>query len=271
MRSIPLRLSAHEARDVRRGLMFVVWGALGLGVWWWSPWSPDAIARPTTLRAWGFPHLALRAYEDLGGGLAPADTRAEALWRGASLAAGDLDDPNKAIELLRALVNRHPRSPRALAAWDWLATLYDLRSRDPLRAAECWQAGAELAPTDPGSPARWLRAGLAFARAREPERAESALRLATRWAESAPEAWLALGELLLPRDPVAAGEAFQRALANNATGTTATLARLGVVTALERADRHEAALSQVEAYIELGDADGALLARKRRLEERSSP
>lgn len=271
MRTLPLRLSAEEARHVRRGVVLVLWGALALVGWWWSPWSPDAIDRPSTLIAWGFPHLALRAYEDLGRGFAPADTRAEALWRGAHLAAGDLEDPQKAIELLRELVVRYPQSARLAVAHEQLATLYDLRKRDSLRAAESWQSAAEAAPDAPEAPARWLAAGQSFARAHEPARAEFALRRAAMGPTAAPEAWLTLGQVLLPSAPISAYDAFESALKSGAEGTTASMSRLGLVTALERQDNASRALAMVEAQIERGDRDSSLLLRQRRLLSRSTP
>lgn len=267
--SLPLRLSADEARYVLRGVAVVAFGILGLGAFWLSPLSPEAIDRPALMLGWGFPNLAFQGWVELGRGLAPEGTRAEALWRAANLAATDLDNPQGAVELLRELAAEHPDHPRAVPARERLAGLYAGALRDPLRAAETWAALAESRPGEAGY--WWLEAGLSYARANQPDRARTALRAAAVFPEVAVDAWLALGSMLLTEAPEEARDAFDQALSAGAAGSEASLARLGVATALERLDRRDEALAELESALAAGDGDEAIRLRARLLRARTEP
>lgn len=270
-RRLPPRLSAAETLYLVRGLRPVVAIALLAGGFWLSPWSPDAVDRPAMLAGWGFPNLAVSAYADLAHGWGPEDARAEALWRGASLAALDLGDPQRAMSMLRELVNRHPAHPRAPEAYARLATLYDLELRDPLRAAEQWSEAAKAAPEDARAGRWWLEAGLAFDRAALPDRAELALRTAAVYPDQAVRAWLALGRMKLVVAPAMAYACYDTALRDGATGEDARLARLGMATALERLDQRDVALAELDSAADAGVDDASLRLRRQRLRARTSP
>lgn len=271
-RGLPLRLSADEARYVLRGAGVVAFGVLGLGAFWLSPWSPEAIDRPALMLGWGFPNLALQSWVDLAHGLAPAGTRAEALWRAANLAATDLDRPQQAVDLLRELITAYPDHPRATEARDRLASLYAGALRDPVRAGETWEEAAQTAPKDFEAGHWLLEAGQSYARANLPDRAEPVLRRAAATDPAqAVEAWLALGNILLLSDAQGADTAFQEALRAGASGDEASLAILGSATALERLNRREEALNTLKSAIAAGDDDEAIRNRVRLLSARDDP
>jgi len=242
--------------------------AFGLLVCWlFGPWSPDAAERPALIVALGFPNLGLASYEGLATGLAPESTQGEVLWRAANLAATDLDDRQHAIELLRRLVAEHPAHPRVPEALDMLGTLYERAMDDPLRAGESWAAAAQAAPDAPEAGPRWLRAGEAYTRARQPEHAEAALKAATGFTGVAVDAWLALGDLRIKPDPAGALVAYQAALSAGAKGRRASLAHLGVATALERQDKKDEALQELQGTVAVGDGDDAIRQRIKLLQE----
>lgn len=271
-RGIPLRLTADEARYVLRGATVVAFGVLGLGAFWLSPWSPEAVDRPALMLGWGFPNLAFQGWVDLSQSWAPAGTRAEALWRAANLAATDLERPQAAVELLRELVDEHPRHVRNAEARDRLASLYAGALRDPRRAAETWQAAAEAFPKDFDAGRWWLEAGLSYARADAPELASAALRRAAEVEPAlAVDAWLALGNTLLSDDPEGAAEAYAEADRAGASGGEASLAALGAATALERLGRRDEALETLENAIAAGYGDEAVQLRARLLRDRTDP
>lgn len=270
-RGLPLRLTPDEARYVTRGVTFVALCVLGVGAFWLSPWSPEAVDRPALLWGWGFRNLALEAWIQLAHGYASPDTRAEALWRAANLAAIDLEQPQRAVELLRELIRTYPEHTRALEAQERLAALYAGALRDPERAAETWQQAAERYPDSPAAGQWWFEAGISYARAQNDERSAEALRQATRHPEVAVDAWLALGSALLAEEPSEAVEAFEHALGAGASGGEASLAHLGAATALERQDRLEDALAELERARRDGDADDAIEQRIALLKERLAP
>ena len=257
----PLRLTAAESRYVLRGAAAVALVILGLAAFWLSPWSPEALDRPALLVAVGLPNLGLSAYDSLAHGPARSATRAEALWRGGNLAATDLDAPQRAVDLLRELTESYPSSPRVPDAWERLAAIYARSLQDPVRASEAWLAGAAAAPADPRVGDWQLEAGLALQRADQPARAAEALRAATAHPEVAVQAWLALGDVLLTDQASDARIAYQAALTAGAKGSDATLARLGMATALERLDRRDEALDELETAQAVGDGDDAIRLR----------
>ncbi len=271
-RGLPLRLTPDEARYVLRGAGVVAFGILGLGAFWLSPWSPEAIDRPALMLGWGFPNLAYQEWVDLSESVAPEDTRVEALWRAANLAATDLERPQAAVELLRQLVDQHPRHSRAPEAQDRLASLYAGALRDPVRAAETWVRAAETWPDDFEAGRWWLAAGQSYARGGHPERAAPALRRAAEVDPAlAVDAWLALGTALLEEDPEGAAESFQAALQGGASGEEASLAALGAATALERLGRSDEAREILDDAIAAGDGDEAVRLRARLLSQRETP
>lgn len=270
-RGLPLRLTPDEARYVTRGASVVAFSVLSVGAFWLSPWSPEAVDRPALLWGWGFPNLAFEAWVQLAHGYAAPDTRAEALWRAANLAAIDLQLPQSAVELLRELIRTYPDHPRAPEARERLAALYAGVLRDPTRAAETWEAAADEDPKAAAAGDWYLEAGISYARANNPERSEAALRAATAYPEVAVDAWLALGSALLAEEPDEAHEAFRHALGAGASGDEASLAHLGSATALEREDRLEEALAELERARDDGDADASIEQRIRLLKERTGP
>lgn len=257
----PLRLTAAESRTLFRGVGGVAVGVLLCGAFWWSPWAPGALDRPAVLVEMGLPNLGLAAYESLAHGPVGAQTRAEALWRAGNLAATDLDSASQAVTLLRELVETCPDSPRVPDALERLATIYSRANGDHLRAAESWLAAVAAAPEHARVGGWLLEAGLGFRRAKQPLRAEEALRSATGHPEVAVAAWLALGDVLLADQATEARVAYQAALSAGAQGSDATLAVLGMATALERLDRRDEALDELRGACAVGDCDAAIRLR----------
>lgn len=267
-RGLPLRLTADEARYVTRGASAVALAVLSVGAFWLSPWSPEAVDRPALLWGWGFPNLAYEGWVQLAHGYAAPDTRAEALWRAANLAAIDLQLPGAAVEHLRELIRTYPEHPRVPEARERLAALYAGALREPRLAASTWEAAAAEDPRAPAAGEWWLEAGISYARAGEPEDSERALRAATAYPQVAVDAWLALGSALLADEPDQAEDAFEQAIRAGAAGGEASLARLGVATALERDGRPEDALAALTQARVDGDQDEAIEQRIRLLKER---
>ena len=267
---LPPRLPVSETRFLSRGLLVVMGVAIAGVSLWWSPWSPAAVERPAMLATAGFPNLALDAYVDLAHGWATEDTRAEALWRAGNLAAVDLRDPQRAVELFRELASDYPANAHTADARARLATLYALHLHDPLRAAESWEAAAAAGPDGPEAGERLLNAGLAFAEVGLTDRAELCLRGAAERPSLAVDAWLALGRVRLKERPAEAYAAYDAALRAGASGDDASLARLGLATALERMDRLDAALAELDEAAREGDDDDVLRRRRNRLRSRSA-
>ena len=267
-RGLPLRLTADEARYVTRGASVVAFAVLSVGAFWLSPWSPEAVDRPALLWGWGFPNLAYEGWVQLAHGYASPDTRAEALWRAANLAAIDLQLPNAAVEHLRELIRTYPDHSRVPEARERLAALYAGALRQPRLAAATWEAAAAAEPKAAAAGEWWLEAGISYARAADDGDSERALRAATAHPEVAVDAWLALGSALLAEEPDQAKDAFDQALTAGAAGAEASLAHLGAATALERDERLEDALAELERAKADGDADEAIEQRIALLKER---
>lgn len=252
-------------------------GVAGVGVvvalcavYWLSPWSPEAIDRPALLLGWGFPHLALQAWENMGDGPGPEGVQAEALWRASLVATAELDDNQRAIELLRQLVADHPTHPRAPQAYARLASLYERAQGDDLRAAEAWQQAADAAPSLPESGRRYMLAGRAWQRGGQRERAQAAFQAATQRPDVAVVAWLALGTLQLQGDPRAAYAACQSAIKAGAADADLSSAWLCSASALEREGRLDDALDLLLQVEQDGKADDAISQRIHLLEQRTS-
>lgn len=266
------KLSPHLTLEVRylgRGVVGVMGAGLMIGGWWHSPWSPHALQAPAELAAAGDPEGAVEAYTALAEGWATRSTRTEAIWRASEVAAVELDAPNRALELLQTYLSLEPSPAEAARAWERLGGLYAQRLGDPARAAEAWETAAGLEPESPRA-ARWLLdAGLARVELGDTEAADRDLRAATADASLATDAWLALGRLDLGADPATAYESYDRALQSAGRDeATASLARLGMATALERLDGPDAALAVVDNAINEGDGDAALERRRSRLMQR---
>ncbi len=257
----PVAPRAVLARVVLAALVVV---AAGLA-WWRSAWSPAALDRPARLAAAGRVAEAADAYADLAAGSGPASVREEAAWRAAALTAVDLDDPLRARVRLQRYLDAWPRGPHAADALAALGELYRRRLADPAEAARWWSRAAEVAPTDPRAGRWWLEAGRALAAADLDDEALAALDRAAEHAEVAAAARIATGRLLLDRDAARAYEAFDEALTDARDDYQDDIARLGLVTALERMERRDSALAELDEAVAEGDADEALERRWRRL------
>jgi len=252
-------LSRRELRFATRGALGV--GAVGLLVaaFWLSPWSPGALEHAAQLAAMGDTDQAIDVYLDVANGPAFAGTQRDARWSAAWLASVDDGDPQRALLLLRDYATRYPADPHAAQAWERLATLYRLHMHDPVRAAQAWDHAAAVSLSSPDAH-RWkLEAGLAWIDAEQPERALVSLRAAAINPAQAPAAWLAMGRLQLSQDPAAAYDAYSKALTTSACEADASLARLGVATALESLDKVDQALAELDA----GDRQDPALQRRR--------
>lgn len=260
-------LSSREFRFLGSGLAAAVALSGALVGFWASPWSPGALDRPALMVASGDASGAAASFERLARGWGPESTREEAFWRLTLLTTVELDQPQRGAELLREYMEIWPASVHEAEALARLGVLYSQRMDDPVRAAESWQAAAAAAPDSPEA-GRWLlQAGRALARAEQPDLAEPVLLAATAYPGAAPAAWLALGHIHLTEDPATAYEQFDAALRAAGNGPEGRLARLGLATALERLERRDAALAEVDEALAEGDPDPALERRQQRLRQ----
>ena len=252
-------LSRRELRFATGGALSVAAAGLLGAALWLSPWSPSALDRAADLAARGDTDAAIQVYLEVAHGPGFASTCKQALWQAAWLASVDTDAPQRGVELLRDFTARYPADPLAAQAWDRLGTMYSLYQGDAVRAAEAWEQAAAVSPALPDA-GRWLvDAGLAYADAALVERADRALSTATAYPDHAVAAHLALGRLHLASDPATAYDHYGAALGLARTEEDASLARLGVASALESLDRVDQALAELEG----GDQDDAALNRRR--------
>jgi tetratricopeptide (TPR) repeat protein len=234
---------------------------------WSSPYSPVALDRPAALVATGDVTQAAAAYDALAQSGASVETRREAAWRSAQLAALDASDPIDAVAQLERYLNEWSDGTRAADAWALMAGVYASELNDPLQAASCWEQAAHLNPAH-GDAGRWLlESGKTFARHVQLVPAERVLMLATAYPDQSGSAWLALARMRLSEDPASAYAAYDsaaRAIGPSSAG--AALARLGMATALERLEGRQAALAQLDESLAEGEVmDRSLLRRRQRL------
>lgn len=234
---------------------------------WQSPLSPVALDRPAALVAQGDVAGAAAAYDALAHSRASVETRREAAWRAAQLAALDGHDPQEAIARLQGFLDSYDDVAHSADAWALMAGLYATDLVQPTQAATAWERAASLDPRHPDA-GRWLlEAGKTWARAERAESAERALALATAYPAQSGSAWLALARMRLSTDPAASYDAYDSAFrAVQADTAGAALARLGMATALERLEGREAALAQLDEALAEGDLlDRSLMRRRQRL------
>lgn len=256
----------HEVRFLGRGVVGVIGAGLVLGGLWHSPWSPAALQGPAELAAAGDPEGAIAAYLELAQGWGPADIRTEAAWRAAEVATIELDAPVRAVELLQTFIALGPEPTKAALAWERLGGLYAHHLGDLEHAALAWETAARLDPENPAVGRWYMGAGLMRMELGDKTGADADLRAATAIAAVATDAWLALGRKDLAEDPATAYESYDHALQSAGKDeATASLARLGMATALERLDGPDAALAEVDDAINEGDGDAALERRRSRL------
>ena len=240
-------------------------------VFWTSSLSPVAAHRTAVQAVRGDVEGAVAAYIDQADSFSSVQRRGEALWRAAVLSHVSLSDTASTVDLLEQLIERFPEHPRAVDAHARIAMIQRHHDGDPIRAGMRWVAAASIDPAhvDAG---RWmLDAGLAFADAGDLDSALSALRIAAARPDQAVAAHLAAGRIHLQRDPAQAYSDYDAAFRAGAEGESRRLAHLGMATALEYLDRHEAALAELDEALEFGDTDAALLRRRNRLRARRTP
>lgn len=139
----------------------------GLGVLL-GPWSPLVTDGAAARYAAGDLKGAATAWETAANAWMSADARASAAWH-AGLVRLQLDDALGAARAMRQSMELEPdRETRATRRRE-LASLYERRLQDPVRAAEMY----ELAARD-GEASGWLAAGEAWRRAGKADRAWSA-------------------------------------------------------------------------------------------------
>ncbi len=239
-----------------------------VGAWllfWMSPLSPAALDRTAVQAAAGDAKGAVESYLAQAESVGRDVSKGEALWRAAVISHVSLDQPEQAVHLLEALIERYPNHPRVVEAHARMGMIHRHHHDDPVRAGIRWVAAASV---DPGHPdaGRWmLDAGLAFADAGDIENALSALAVAASRSEQSVAALLAQGRLQLQDDPAQAYANYDEAFRAGASGEAKRLAHLGMATALEYLDRREAALAELEEIVEDGEADAALKRRRDRL------
>jgi len=190
--------------------------------------------------------------------------REESLWMAARLTLLELQRPDTSILLWREYIEKWPDSPRLGEAYANLATVYASYLEDHVRAAEYWERGAVISPNHKSAGVWLLHAGDSYLDAKQMDRAFRSLTAATFFADQQEAALLGLGRLSLASDPSAAYEYYRKTV--ELRGPEAGLARLGLATALERLEKWDAALAEVdEAIDDLGE-DPALYRRRHRLQ-----
>lgn len=231
-----------------------------------GPWAPWALSRADGLAVAGSTSRAIAAYERVGTFNFSEHDRAEALYRGALVAAAEGRQPERAVELLQRLVDEHPgygRLPEALARQGVLLGS-DLGA--PARAARSLQRAVELAPSHPDA-SDWLLEAGTFAELAGATQQSLVLRerAVAQFPAVAPRAWAAMARMKLRGgDAHGASALYERVLqSEHATVADQELARLGLSFCLEDLGDHDAAIAEL-------DEDAPELAERReRLQERN--
>jgi len=202
--------------------------------------------------------------------------REEALWRAAMLETVELGHRRKAIELLLDFQKTWPNSKHRADGFAHLAELYAPDQNEKLsrfqrkerskKAAKTFELAANTAPEHPQAGAWLVRAAGIWTALEEETRADATWRKVSQYEEYRVAAMLSMANTILPESPEQAYRAFSEILAENPTGGDATLARLGLATALERMERYSEAEQTVDLALSEAGTDPALTQRKRRLE-----
>lgn len=236
-------------------------GALLLG-----PWAPWALERADGLAVSGKSARAIAAYERVATFNFSEEDRAEALYRGAIVAAAEGHQPEQAVALLSRLAEEHPdyvRTPEALARMGNLLGT-DLGAPGP--GSEALQRAVEAAPRHPDAP-EWLLEAASFAELAGARQQAWILRerAVQQFPESAPRAWSAMARMKLRGGDVAGARALYDRVMSSGYSTTldVEVATLGLSFCLEDLGEHEAAVA------ELDDENPELSERRERLRVRN--
>ena len=130
-----------------------------------------ALSRADVAVGQGRPLVALERYDAVADFSPVARHREQALWRGAHIAAVDLDDAEAAKERLRRLLSAFPQSEYAPEAWEQLGHLLISADRHSVEAAMAFSHAHRSDPNAPEADERLRRAARAFAEAGQHERA----------------------------------------------------------------------------------------------------
>jgi len=237
-------LIPHRHRRLWAGVAVLL--GVGAAVLWASPASPTALSRGDALLGKGDPSAAARVYDAVALHSPWRSARTEALYRGAVVYARDLGDTETARTRLHILVEQGD-SGRAAAAWEEIGHLR-LDEDQPRAAARAFRNAWEVAPDD-------SRAGQRLALAARARTDAGDLQSADRlWVEVGGVDVSLRGQALLSRAEIHLADGDAEAalgLYEEATRTLhdwdqLTVARLGMVTCLERLGDLEGALATID-------------------------
>lgn len=219
-------------------------GALLIG-----PWAPWALQRADTLAITGKTERAIAAYERVGTFNLSEEDRAEALYRGAIVAAAEGGQHERAVSLLARLADQHPdfaRTPEALAR---MGALLGNDLGAPARGAAAYLRAVEAAPRDPAAP-EWLleAANLAELAGSRQQAWILRQRAADQFPEMAPRAWSAMARMKLRGgDAAGASALYSRVLDSGySTQQDREVASLGLSFCLEDLGQLEAAVAELD-------------------------
>ena len=255
--------------------------ALGLAVlgYWWSPASPLIRDEPALLMSVGDVEGASHAYLEQASGWGSDSEREEALWRAARIEAVELRSRTRAIEILEEFQDAWPDSAHRADAFALLAELYEpvqqVRSETESqtayetrvrRAARTWKRAVAADPEHPQAGDWLVRSAVLWTEVGQLQRADATWRMASAYDDRRIEALMAIAGTQLADAPARAYRGFSHVLSEASSQGDATLARLGMATALERMERYMDAEEAIDLALSEDLDDPALAQRKRRLE-----
>lgn len=219
---------------------------VGAGVLWASPASPTALSRADAALGRGDASAAARVYDAVALHSPWPAARTEALYRGALVYARDLGDTETARRRLHILVEQGD-SARAADGWEEIGHLR-LDEEQPRAAARAFRNAWEVAPQDPRAGARLALAARARTDAGDLESADRLwMEVATANPDMRGHALLARAEIhLADGDAEAALGLYEEASRTLHDWDQLTVARLGMVTCLERLGDLEGALATID-------------------------
>ena len=254
---------------------FVFAGAAVL-VFWWSPASPLLRDEPAILVSAGDIEGASQAYREQATGWGSDSEREQALWRASQLEAIELESRKSAIELLKSFQDAWPQSEHRADAFGLLAELYEpdrsAKVKEEVvhaslrRAAQTWELAAQTDPKHARAGDWLVRSAGIWEELDQSARADATWRKASHYPKHRVAALMAIGNSQLSDAPELAYDAFRKALKHNPELADASLARLGMATALERMERYMDAEEAIDLALSEDLDDPALTQRKRRLE-----
>ena len=259
---------------------FVLIGG-GILAYWWSPASPMSRDEPALRLSNGDIEGASQAYLEQARGWGADQEREEALWRAARIEAVELGDPDRAIALLESFQEAWPESIWRAEAYALLAGLQEphrteerslnlhdrvLYDEKLYEAAQTWELAANVNPTHVDAGAWLTRAAGIWMELGEDTRADSTWRRIGQYEDRAVEALMAIAGSRLAESPEEAYRNFRQLLSRDLDLADASLARLGLATALERMERYLEAEEAIDLALSEDLDDPALSQRKSRLE-----